>query len=351
MSKFISARVLVPMVALVILITASLICGHTTTKRPEETAEGSVSTISVEPTIAPTDVVEIEAEPTSTLSPLPTPAPLSDRRIAFTSDRDGDANIYAMNADGTNQHSLTDDPAWDWSPAWSPDGHLIAFYSGRDNNSEVYVMNADGSNPRNLSQHPRMEVWRHCQSPPAWSPDGRLAFYSDREDQGLYQHIYNIYIVDADGSNLRKLGEGMAPVWSPDGRLIMFACADNLKTWEICEMNADGSNRRILFNTYKTDPCRRDAVWSPDGRSIVLNDYTDGNLEIYVMNADGSNQRNLTENPGRDKDPTWSPDGRFIAFTSDRDGNWEIYVMNADGSDQRNLTQHPADDTAPAWSP
>src|SRR5262245_49125199 len=66
-------------------------------------------------------------------------------RIAFTSKRDGNNEIYVMNADGSGQTNLTNNPASDAGPAWSPDGRQIAFGSFRDGNGEIYVMNADGS--------------------------------------------------------------------------------------------------------------------------------------------------------------------------------------------------------------
>jgi len=71
-------------------------------------------------------------------------------KIAFHSDRDGNQDIYVMNADGTNPTRLTSDPASDRVPAWSPDGTKIAFDSRRDGNFEIYVMNADGTNPTRL---------------------------------------------------------------------------------------------------------------------------------------------------------------------------------------------------------
>jgi Tol biopolymer transport system component len=307
---------------------------------------------SVAPTFTPVaSIAPTDPAPTSSASVEPSRAPLPTsnlpQRIAFTSDRDGDKNIYVMEVDGTNQHRLTDDASGDWSPAWSLDGRL-AFYSGRDGNIEVYVMNGDGSDQHNVSQHPGRDSWPYNEQPPSWSPDGRLAFYSNR-DEGRYE----IYVVEADGSGLQELDVcGMSPVWSPDGRSILFACPGST-LWEICIMSADGLNRRSL-TTLNLDHNQwwKQFSLSPDGRSIAIShSYTDDNYEVYIMDVDGSNWRRLTENPASDVHPTWSPDGRSIAFASNRSGNFEIYVVDVDGSNLRNLTQHPADDTTPAWSP
>ena len=73
-------------------------------------------------------------------------------RIAFTSDRDGNSEIYAMDANGSNQVRLTDNPAYDNEPAWSPDGTRIAFTSNRDGHSEIYLMDANGDNPVRLTE-------------------------------------------------------------------------------------------------------------------------------------------------------------------------------------------------------
>jgi len=90
----------------------------------------------------------------------PTTAP----EIAFVSDRDGDGEIYVMGADGSNQTRLTNNPATDWTPSWSPDGSKIALESDRDGNFEIYVMDADGSNQTRLTNNPATD-WM-----PSWSP-------------------------------------------------------------------------------------------------------------------------------------------------------------------------------------
>jgi Tol biopolymer transport system component len=85
-------------------------------------------------------------------------------RIAFFSDRDENGEIYVMNADGSNQQCLTNHPAGDSIPSWSPDGSRIAFFSWRDGNSEIYVMDADGSNQQRLTSNTARD------GEPSWSP-------------------------------------------------------------------------------------------------------------------------------------------------------------------------------------
>ena len=205
-------------------------------------------------------------------------------KIAFVSNRDGNPEIYVMNADGTNLRRLTYNPAEDNYQDWSPDGKKIAFTSNRDGNSEIYVMNTDGSNQRRLTYNSAFDYR------PRWSPDGTKIAFERSHNDGI--------------------------------------------TYDICVINADGSNERNLTNR----PTTSDFFprWLPDGSKIVFGSLRDGNSEIYVMDADGVNQHNLTNNPAVDWNPMVSPDGTKIAFASGRGGNYEpnydIYVMNANGS-------------------
>jgi len=270
------------------------------------------------------------------ITPTPSPVPYRDR-IAFHSDRDGNREIYVMNTDGSGQTNLTNNPADDWGPSWSPDGRLV-FVSDRDGNREIYVMNADGSGVTRLTNN-----LAHDQDP-SWSPDGgHIAFKSERDGKE------EIYVMNADGSGQTRLTDNPAddwgPSWSPDGRRIAFI-SNRAGNYEIYVMNADGSGVTRLTNNPADDLF---SPWSPDGERIAFT-YTE-DWEIYVMNADGSGQTRLTNNPASDWGPSWSPDGSRIAFVSYRDGNDEIYIMNADGSEQTNLTNNPAQDQWPSWGP
>jgi len=268
---------------------------------------------------------------------------VSEGKIAFYSNRSGNPEIFVMNVDGTNPTNLTNNPAWDYGPAWSPDGTKIAFVSWRDGLSEIYVMNTDGTNPIRLTNDPVYgSVYDES---PTWSPDGtKIAFDSTRDGN------YEIYVMNADGTSPTRLTINTAldfgSAWSPDGTKIAFV------SWrdgnpEIYVMNANGTNPTNLTNNPAWDNF---PTWSPDGTKIAFVSLRDGNFEIYVMNADGTNPTRLTNNQVNDSDPAWSPNGTKIAFDSERDGNYEIYVMNANGTGQTRITTNTDDDLDPAWS-
>jgi len=256
-------------------------------------------------------------------------------RIAFQSDRDGNYEIYVMNADGSSQTRLSHHPAGDYLPSWSSDGSRIAFNSDRDGNLEIYVMNSDGTDQKRVTDNPASDTWLE------WSPAGpKIVFVSERDGNP------EIYIMYADGTAKTRLTNNPADDWepsvSPDGTRIAFQSFWD-GNWEIYVMEADGTNQTRLTDNPAVDGR---PSWSPDGTRIAFQSTRDGNWEIYVMEADGTNQTRLTETPTSEGRTSWSPDGQKIAFSTDRDFVAEIYVMDVDGSNPTNLTNSaPAIDT------
>ena len=270
--------------------------------------------------------------------PLVMGPPFIGEGILFSTDRDGNREIYVMAADGSGQTNLTNDPDNDVEPSWSPDGTRIAFASNRSpqifSNHYIYIMNADGTNAVRLEAS---EGGRE----PDWSPDGQSIVFA------LGDHIYQM---DADGSNLKQVvftdSAESSPDLSPNGQQIVFHYAQGFNNSEIYKVNIDGSGlTRLTFQgAFVGIP-----KWSPDGTRIAYSSDYSGNWEIYLMNADGSSKVNISNNAALDGTPVWSPDGTQIAFISDRDGDREIYVMNLDGSGVVQLTHNDALDVVSDW--
>ena len=241
-------------------------------------------------------------------------------KIAFTSTRDGNSEIYVMDGDGRNQRRVTVNPTDDGDPAWSPDGTKIAFVSNRNKGYiQIWVIDADGKNPIRLTDG-------SVDANPDWSPDGKLIAYDTNRDQNDPDKSPRvIFVMDSDGQNKRQLveerGWSTHPSWSPDGKMIAFVSDRHGQIDQIHVMGADGQNQRRITDDLEN---KRMPSWSPDGRRIA---YV-VNHRLYVMDSDGENRRKLTRILGDDH-PTWSPDSDTIAFQSwGRDGDFGIYTID-----------------------
>ncbi len=245
-------------------------------------------------------------------------------KIAFTSSRDGNTEIYVMDGDGRNRRRVTVDPAADFRPAWSPDGRKIAFVSNRTNRNkhikQIWVIDAYGKNPIRLTDG-------LGDSNPDWSPDGTKILYDAHLDPERHIGDDGITVMDADGNNKRLLTEeGAHPSWSPDGKHIVYAHG------QIYVMDADGRNSEQLTHDVGF---KRMPSWSPDGRRIAY----ESEDRIWVMDSDGKNQRRLTNISG-DKHPTWSPQSDAIAFHSYGRGDGRgIYLVDVTNG-AVNVMQH-----------
>ena len=310
--------------------------------------------------------------PASSLTPT---EPGTNGKIAFASMRDGNAEIYVMNADGSLQVNLTKNPARDLNPAWSPDGTKIAFVSDRDGDipGNVYVMNADGSNVTRVTPYKQAEIVIGLPKVinPVWSPDGsKLLFVMS--NPGISS---SLLLINADGSGdiktLTSCKDGGVPEWSPDGTRIAFTASD-FKFYSQQEqlldflfvMNADGSGKTRIgdFSSSYVDPKAwpptfSGPTWSPDGSWIAYsydnsaypNQTQKQTADIAVVDSAGGVYRFLTNTQSVETQPAWSPDGTKITFTTNRDGRLEIYLMNADGSGQVRLTNSSGGNFDPHW--
>ena len=248
-------------------------------------------------------------------------------KITFQSNRNGNFDIFVMNADGSNVTQLTSNPFDEYLPLFSPDGSRIVF-ARCGFICQVVVINADGSGER---------VVIDDGFPGAWSPDGNRIALGGAAGTG----IEGIWVVNVDGSGLvRVLDPDFITDWSPDGRQLMIV-SNRDGDYELYATPLDGSPVTKLTDNTADD--NAGTGWSPDGSRVAFDSDLDGpDRDIFVMNADGSGVTDLThDDVVNEGGAVWSPDGTQLAFDSDRDGARQIFTMNADGSGVTQLTFGP----------
>lgn len=260
------------------------------------------------------------------------PTACTDCRIVFTSTRDGNAEIYSCNVDGSNIQRLTNDAGSDDHPAWSPDGTKIAFISDRSGSSELYIMNRDGSNPVRMTNSGTFT--EH----PAWSPDGTKIMYSTLTNGSM-----NIWVINATGGTpsllFEKPGWDSQPRWSPDGTKIVLVSdwmAYDFVT-DIYTINADGSGFSALTGNIFDHFDYLNPSWSPNGtklamaisQTIGMDQYI---TQIGIMNSGGGGINVLLTGAATWSRTSWSGDGTRIAYTSMAGSEKNVSWVSADGS-------------------
>ncbi|MBI5641224.1 MAG: PD40 domain-containing protein [Nitrospirae bacterium] len=202
-------------------------------------------------------------------------------------------DIFVANADGTGLKKITDNPKYDAEPIVSADGRQIVFGSQREGDFDIYIMNAGGTNLRRLtdrvgydggpwfSSDGKKIVWR------AWYPETveEKALWRDCMERDYIVPVpLDLWIMDADGSNKRRLTHNGATNWAP--------------SWH-------PDNKRIIFSSNMDD-------WREDIKKFGHN------FELYMINLDGTGLERITHNNVFDSFPMFSADGKKLSFASNR---------------------------------
>jgi TolB protein len=271
---------------------------------------------------------------------------IASTTIAFYSDRQKAyeiKEIYLMDADGRNQRPITNHRTISLSPAWSPTGAFVAYTSFFSSRPGVYLVDlASGRKSPVVTEGT-------FNTSPTFSPDGRHIAFA----RGIGDGNIEIFVVDVDGANLRRLtnsrGIDTNPAWSPTGRQIAFTSSRGGDP-QIYVMDVEGTNiQRVSREGRYNDG----AAWSPDGNRLAYAQRAGiERFDIVTVDVVTGESRQLTSAPGSHETPTFSPDGLKIAFAAkygSGDGATQIYVMEDDGSNVRRLTSD-GNNFNPSWS-
>ena len=273
--------------------------------------------------------------------------PMTDRRYA---------NLWIINADGSDHRPLTTGNRNDVSPRWSPDGTRLAYLSDADGKQQLYIRWMDtGQTARitNLEQAPEVINW---------SPDGKMLSFSS--------------LVLGKGPRVADLPSPPAgakwadPPAAYDRLVYRFNGAGYLKPgyMQIFVISAEGGSPRQISNGNfpnggsEFGPAR--ASWTPDGKFLIASvnrhpesDHAFFDDEVYEFSVGDGSLRALTNRKGPDNTPTVSPNGKWIAYTGFDDRfqghqTTQLYLMNRDGSGSRSLSDKLDRDIAdPQWAP
>ena len=279
--------------------------------------------------------------------------------IAFDHGPIRQTQISTATPSGARVHALTSAARSSVEPSFSPDGRQILFVrDARNGRADLWTMNANGSNQRRLTWTRRIG-----EENPTWSPDGaQIAFAVGGGPQR------GIWIMNRDGSGRRFVTGygtdergGGDPRWSPDGSLIAFVSP----LGHISVVPAEGGQMAVL------DPERDDNgfSWTPDGRIVfarwgrVKPHFNGIQTDLWVMNAGGTNLHRITDTPGFDEDqPVWAPDGTKILFEAQYNGmgrnlggpGIELYTITPNGANRSQITfgtTYESNYLDPSWQP
>ena len=204
-------------------------------------------------------------------------------KVVFSSNRDGDYEIYSINVNGSNLKQLTSNSISDAIPMWSPDGERIAYSSNQSGIYEIYIMNADGSGKTKLTNSGGLNCFD-----PSWSPDGSDIIYATWDENG----VGNIWSIPVSGGSPTQLTSLLLfpghPMWSPDGSKIAFDYANPNNS--VNEYMAFGNPDAPYYWSVQIDDLATYEEfylggWSPDSQQVIFNriQYELINGRLYIL--------------------------------------------------------------------
>lgn len=267
-------------------------------------------------------------------------------RIFYTSFRPASMELYLFDSPGKAPRRLTTDPALNYNPVFSPDGRWVVFCSELRGNPDLYALDLRNPGPtRLLTESAALE------DAPAFSPDGKLLAFVGTRDGNADIFVMPFRPEGPDASDravnlTRHKGGDFHPAFSPDGKQIAFSSdRDGYRESEIYLMQADGSNLRRLTRSPGWDGS---PAWSRDGSWIYFYSRRETGPGIYRIKVDGSGEQRIVA--GSALSPAVAPNGR-VAFADRENGHWRIFSVAQDGSDWRPESDEQHEYWAPKFDP
>ncbi len=238
-------------------------------------------------------------------------------------------------------------------PSWSPQGHRIAYWGVPAGSAKrvLWTIPAEGGEPGQLTDDP------HFNWSPAWSPDGRYLYFSSNRS-GI-MNLWRMPVDEASGEARDEAEAITTPTswsgllsFSRDGRQLVYATDEGKSNFESIALDPESTTvRGELRPVTQGSRAVRIGEVSPDGRWIAFQTSAPRE-DLFVVQTDGSGLRQLTHDDHKDRVPRWSPDGSRILFYSNRSGRYEAWMIRPDGSGLQQATYTQGEPLfSPVWSP
>ncbi len=281
------------------------------------------------------------------------PAWARDSRIAFDASWAGPRRLWVTDGRGRNPQQVTSDSSEavvHVRPRFSPDGRHLVFQNIERTKFDVRVADLESRRLTWVTNDPAQDV---C---PVFSPSGDFIYFSSFRSGGL--NIWRVPVRD-DGSPdgpLQQLttgaGQDVQATLSPDGRRLAFSTLrQNAHIWRLPvdpgTGHAAGPPEKVIVATREHSR----GAWSPDGRVIAFNSDRSGEMNLWLFRFEDRSVRPVTRGPGGDFQPRFSPDGGRIAFFSCRGGSPDIWSVEVATGELARLTSTGSIDVNPAFSP
>ena len=260
-------------------------------------------------------------------------------KIAFKADKGSSGEILISDFDGANVQAITSDNAIVAAPAWVP-GRLALYYTTyKLGNPDIYRHDLSNGRRSPVARYPGSNM------SPAPSPDGsKVAMILSKGG------AVDLYVADADGSNLKQLTktreDDSSPCWSPDGRWICFATrvrGVNSESRALCKVAAAGGAAQRILTGGISNPCEPD--WSPDGKWIVFTAQMSG-FELCVVPAGGGTATVLVSG----EDPSWAPNSRTVAYVRRNGNHRTLSLLDVPTKQTKDVSRISGSNSQPSWA-
>ncbi len=259
----------------------------------------------------------------------------SSGKLIFSMVENSKWDVYSANSEGKELKKLTSGSGDNLSPSVSPDGKTLLYTAAGPNGRwQIRKVELESGTDTPLTPGDAQDQY------PAWAPDGKqIIFTSNRETGG---NSSRLYLMDANGGNLRKLNNDNASYssWSPNNSIVYSFFNGTNHALRLYDPNSKATKELTAGDKSEYDF----PAWAPDGKRIAVVKGLNSDRSIYLLNADGTNPQRITPQGETATNPAWSPDGKTISYLTkagvgpDGRDRWELAQVNQDGSNRRQLT-------------